>query len=388
MDQNSVEEYIRKSLLFGSDLHAIKNNLSAAGCTAEEYQKGLQGLGLNDEDETFLDNSRDSDNPPNPLPSAPTPPVIPSAPQVPPPPPPPTSQSFVFYSPPPPPPPSPPKPRFPFLSTDYYHNILSGVSHFHSGLILLAVSLLGSVLSSYFLIKTVSPFVSNFDEKVKSAINLVYPTDLEIKIEKGVLSTNVAEPYYVEIPKETLDLIIPSNSQEPAPISKIRLLAIDTRGKAEDFEKYQAYALLTATSLVYYNDNNINIQSLRNVQDLTINREIILSKFEELNSGNRISNFLRLCLFLLPFLIFLGVFFGNFTSILFLSLLLTMMVRINRLEFSFGRTFSYTVAIWFMPAIIFVFVPILDTFSNMLILGLGYAGLTAIKSKVQNVNNS
>lgn len=77
---------------------------------------------------------------------------------------------------------------------------------------------------------------------VKQTIVQAYPEELVIEIKNGQASTNVVEPYTI-----TLKDIYPKLK----PKDNARLVTIDTRATADDYERYGSFILLTKNHLIY-----------------------------------------------------------------------------------------------------------------------------------------
>jgi len=277
------------------------------------------------------------------------------------------------------------------FSLTYYAGVLAGTNNFRWILAILILALLISMQPSIFVITKVYPVVKDLENKVNALIDEVYPQKLEIKIKNGIAQTNVTEPYYIVIRQETLNNILSLEKNDPNTISKVRLLAIDTKGKAEEFEQYQTLALLTQTSLVYQSDNEINIYSLREIEDLTINKEIILAEIKNLNSKYNIANLLNIFILAAPLLIILSIFISQFYFFLLFSIAVYIMIKINKIEAGFKKTYSYTVAVAFVPLILWniaSFVPIvgqnLETIGSIIIIiifVIAYLGIKKLKQE-------
>jgi hypothetical protein len=100
-------------------------------------------------------------------------------------------------------------------------------------------------------------------ESIKQNVKTLYPQELEVTVTRGEVSTNVAEPYYIDLPKPLKDFIddeLSKEKEEKLGNMNIRhLVAIDTAGKAEDFLRYESVVLLTKHSVVYPDkDSNKN----------------------------------------------------------------------------------------------------------------------------------
>jgi hypothetical protein len=287
---------------------------------------------------------------------------------------------------------------FPFLSSGFYQEILLGTKKIKVALLFFILVLVGSFKPSWQIIKFFQPLIGNFKNKVLSVIDVVYPKELEIKIKNGLVSTNVPEPYYLNIPKQVFDLVLPADKKNQIPMARIRLLAIDTKSRAEDFERYQALVLLTKDSLVYYGEENkITIRPLRNIQDLTINKDFLVKKFEEFDQNNRIELVLKIILVVLPLLLATLVISGLLIEISVTSLLVLILVKIKQLSFSLKRVFSFTATVYFLPTFlriiasqVFKYTLILQTeaLNSVIILGLAYSFLPKDQKIKTNVDSN
>lgn len=375
VNQEEIKDYIRKSKEADLDEITIKSNLLQAGCKIAEIGSAFSSINLSSPptpEPKPLEQTKNLDQPPLKASS------------------PPSAQSLkpILQHPTPKPqkaleiPSIDKKLTLPFFSREFYLDILHGKEHLSAFLFLIIIALINTIKPAYYLIKAGYPIVNNLGEKVELIIDELYPEDLEIKIKSGYASVNVPEPYYVNVPKETLNLFLPLEKTKQIPVSQVRLLAIDTKGKAEDFENYQSLALLTETSLVYYGDEKVNIQSLRNIQDLTINKKFLQNKFLEFNPSNRIEVILKIALTIGPLVIVLFMLIISSFSFLLLSLLMWLIIKINQLSVRFSKVFTYMVAISFLPALILTLIAFITPFnfmtqseflSSMIFLGLAYS---------------
>lgn len=281
----------------------------------------------------------------------------------------------------------------PFFSFNFYQQILKGERKINIFVLILIISIITAITPVIFLLKTAYPLVNNIQEKGKSFIEENYPSELEIKIKNGNVSTNVPEPYYLTVSKKSLNFLDNSTQKSLSDV-KIRLLAIDTKGKADDFDRYQSYALLTGTSLVYYNDQKVNIQSLRNIQNLTINKEFIDSKVASISRP--IKELSKVFTVITPFLVLIGIFISNLFNLLFLAFLIFLINKIIRTPFNFSKIYEFTAPLWFVPTFflslvsLIPFLSFLTTFKTlftMIILGLAYTILVKNVSTT-NANNN
>lgn len=215
------------------------------------------------------------------------------------------------------------------------------------------------------------PIATNIFPAASKFVDSLYPQELEITVKGGLVSTNVTEPYYLSVKagqvRELLvSLRIPVSAEiEKSRVSSFRALAIDTKGKAENFEQYQAAALVTESSVVYYNDGKINIFPLREVKDITINKHFLEQKIEEIFKDGGLANLLRILVIIAPIFMFIGGFLGQLLTFTVLSLLTWIIIRIHRTPVTFGRRFRLLANLYLLPELVVIglgFIPDIKVF--------------------------
>jgi len=130
-----------------------------------------------------------------------------------------------------------------------YKNFLSrtfGSTFKYIYLLLLIVAFVGSVKAAILLVPQI-PSIDKFVTGAKEFIQVGYPSGLVVDIKNGQLSTNQADPYFIDLPKQF------ENKSQP---TKFHLVAIDTKGRVEDFVKYNSVVLLTKTAAVSTDKND------------------------------------------------------------------------------------------------------------------------------------
>lgn len=282
------------------------------------------------------------------------------------------------------------------FSIKYYIDILTGYSHFKLMLAAIVLALILSIKPSLFIIKTALPLAQNLEKNILNLIDEIYPQELEIKIANGQASTNVTEPYYVTVRQETFESLFSLKPQDQNTRAKIRLLTIDTKGKADEFERYQSLVLLTETSIVYYKDSRVNIYPLREIKDLTVNKDAIKSKVKEINKDNKVEKFIVTGVLLAPIFILLWSVVSRLAIFFFLTLIVYLMIKINQLPIGFKNTFRYTSAISFIPMLLWELMSFIPFFAGnifttnylllIIIWGLSYSGLNYFQNH-QIINN-
>lgn len=86
------------------------------------------------------------------------------------------------------------------------------------------------------------PKTPEFVKHLKTRIRTFYPSELIVNIRNGNLSTNVQNPYYIEIPEL-------NNSDEENTYR--HTITIDTKASIDDYKKYNTLLLVTQKALVY-----------------------------------------------------------------------------------------------------------------------------------------
>ncbi len=123
-------------------------------------------------------------------------------------------------------------------SFSYYKEIVKTKFSFslkYLFLLLLFVSILSGIRFSLE-IGSLIPKIPNFVNEVKTSAQNFYPKELVVKVQDGLISTNVKEPYYLDLPKM---------------VDK-HFITIDTKAKAEDILKYKTVILVTKDSVVSF----------------------------------------------------------------------------------------------------------------------------------------
>src|SRR3989338_10092481 len=101
-----------------------------------------------------------------------------------------------------------------------YKNFLTrsfGVTLKYFYFLLLIMAFIGSIIIAITLIPQ-APNIDLFVKDAKQLIQVGYPQELVVEIKKGQLTTNVPEPYFIDLPKQMIS--------QPQP-TKFHLVAID-----------------------------------------------------------------------------------------------------------------------------------------------------------------
>ncbi|MDQ3239071.1 MAG: hypothetical protein M3P33_00965 [bacterium] len=237
-----------------------------------------------------------------------------------------------------------------FFTFNYYLGVLLAQRRFNPflGVFLMALSWVG--LASIGIFTAGFVFANGFSSQVVTIIDRVYPQELEIEIKQGIVQTNVTEPYYVNISSETFKGTFLENKEDTS-VHKERILTIDTKAKAEDFDKYQTYALLTQENLVYYNEKKVRIESLSDIENLKISKNIIIENFNKQNKQYNFDRIVQIGLYILPFVLLIMFYIGISIMVVFYSLFIFLIMKIFNAGASFNRAIIFTSSLLFIPYI-------------------------------------
>jgi len=187
----------------------------------------------------------------------------------------------------------------------------------------------------------VAPAVQTFISEGKTEMMHLYPAGLVLTIKDGTLTTNVQEPYYIEIPATWKTYLM--KDQAAGDLTIDHLVAIDTKAGAESYAQYHSLFLLTKTALVMPDKNGalklVPYASMR--PDMVVTQakvNALLAKilsYADLAGPFLMVLLVLLCIFL-PFLITGFRLLGYFVYIAVMSLLLLLLAWIM------GRKTAYS----------------------------------------------
>lgn len=227
-------------------------------------------------------------------------------------------------------------------SPSYYKDILSAKFSFSFKYLILLLLILNLVLGLRFAVNAFKllPKIDPFLKQAKVVITNLYPEKLVVTIKNQKISTNMKEPYYIEFPKE-----IGSFG------SYKYLLAIDTKGKVDDYVKYASLFLLTSENLVFPDDRGTYkivplAEKLASVPDGTkITRaewnEVIKLVDPYLGKVPAIARTVLMVLaILLPFIITISSLIWKLIYLLVWGLPLWVLAKILKKKLSYGQTYQ------------------------------------------------
>lgn len=221
------------------------------------------------------------------------------------------------------------------IDFSYYKDIVKAPFSF-SLKYLFFLSFVINIVSGIIFSQTIFKFIPQIPEKVEQIKKIAkefYPDDLIITLNNGKLRTNVDEPYFIEFPAN-------SNTDK----NLVHLITIDTKASVEDIKKYKTAVLVTDNALVFPDKNaGYRIQFLSDIKGYySINQHtynMIISKFfPYLNYLPYVAYTLIIASILIfPFFMALLSLFGHLIYVLIMGLALWLMVKLMKLEMSYGK---------------------------------------------------
>jgi hypothetical protein len=206
----------------------------------------------------------------------------------------------------------------------------------------LIIGIISATIFSIVAIPAINTFVKDF---VASAVSK-YPSELEVKVQKGIVSTNVQEPYAIAMPKDEKGDSVTSDSFK-------NFIVIDTKNEFSfsKFKEYDTNVWLLKDSIVYYNNKEVTIKSLSEIGDVTINKNFIQ------DIVTKISPYLNFVSIFFAVFIFIGMFFAAFFKAVYLifgALIIWLVLKIKKVEIGYKKSYLIGLHLMTLPTIIFL----------------------------------
>lgn len=214
-----------------------------------------------------------------------------------------------------------------FYSQIKHRSLGSALKYFF--LFILLLTLINTLFLSYDLgIKAPEEAKKFITQTVNS-----FPSDLEVSIEDGQVSTNVQEPYFMPFPQ--------SNSQYNG-LNNILVIDTKTPFSSTQFNQYKTLAWLTKDSLFYQNREFDNRSlDLSKFDNIKINRQFVEGLVAKINPWLNLAGPI---LILAVFIGLLLAFSFNLTYFLFLALFIFFLSSIFKWGLNYSA--SYKTAIY------------------------------------------
>lgn len=224
-------------------------------------------------------------------------------------------------------------------SPEFYTSIpqkrlLSAIGYFL--LLSLFLTIIQSVVPIWKFSTTGQAEIKKFVNKVTN----IYPSELEIKIQKGKASTNVQEPYFIPLQFDT---------DKVGNISNLIVIDTKTPYSSDQFNQYETYAWLTEDSVFIRNNNKIEANDLSKVSNITINRAFVTSLI------NKFTPWLKFITPLAITGILIGIYIAYSSRLIylfFLALIIWVLAKFLKKPLSYGG--SYKMGLYAMTLGLFV----------------------------------
>jgi len=185
--------------------------------------------------------------------------------------------------------------------------------------------------------------IKKFVDKVKN----FYPSELVVKIQKGKVSTNVPEPYYIPLPEYT-----GKTAQDAS-----NLVVIDTKTpfSIDQFNQYKTIAWVTKDSVITKNEGKIQINDLSKVSNMTIDKTFVATIINKVSPWVNIIAPLAIAGILLG-LYLLHIF--RLVYLFFLALAIWLLTKLIKKPLSYGNSYKtglYAMTLGFIVEIILGF---------------------------------
>lgn len=174
-----------------------------------------------------------------------------------------------------------------------------------------------------------------------------YPDDLEVKIEKGVLSSNVAEPYFLPLPQVLKGAVRSGDAVDS-------LLVIDTKTpfSVERFNSDKVAVWLGREQIALRDSNGVRVEQFDPKMNLTVN-ERILRGFEQ-----RLEPFYDFATPAVVIVLFLGLLFAlciNFFYLFFGAALIFFLGRLLKQQWTYGASYRIGLHAVTLPVLLNMF---------------------------------
>lgn len=194
------------------------------------------------------------------------------------------------------------------------------------------LSLLLTIISTLALTLPISAGVKEFTDKLIPEVVNKYPQNLEVRIKDGKVSTNVEEPYFIKMPRQS------SSAKDVE-----NILVIDTKTPFSDdtFAKYKTIAVLTKDHFYYRDENKHEIRGneLTGISDFTVSPQVVQSGLEKIKPYFGFVT--PLILVFMFFITYLGYTFG-LIKVLFIALVLFLLLKLIKPALSYKESLKTT----------------------------------------------
>ncbi|MFA6006803.1 MAG: DUF1189 family protein [Candidatus Paceibacterota bacterium] len=211
---------------------------------------------------------------------------------------------------------------------------------YYFGLIVLVALLLGLGYTAI-----LGPMIVGFLGKADPVIRNVYPKELVVTIKSGSAASNVAEPYFIKMPKEMQEFFGATTTQN--------LVVVDTHEKADPdkFRSFDTWALIAKDGLMVIKNNDkagaLEFQAYSS--DLVLTQETYLSFIDKMMSyGDKLP--IVIFVILLAVILLWGV--ARLGYFLIAAVLVYLLLKARKLPANYAHAYRLTVHAATLPILI------------------------------------
>jgi hypothetical protein len=213
---------------------------------------------------------------------------------------------------------------------DYYNEVLAKPFSYSFKYFLVFALLFALVFTIVATIRFI-PAVNLLSQKAPELANY-FPQELTITIKDGAASSNVQEPYFIKVPKNTEE----TNSMQP---DLENMVVIDTKNKFDisTFNSYKTFIILNSDSIAYIDNGKISISPLSSIKEFVLNKSTVVKFIDAIKPF----------LVVLCPIVFVGAFIVGFFAVLlkvvyllFGALLIWLVAKIKGVKIGYGKSYQ------------------------------------------------
>jgi len=266
---------------------------------------------------------------------------------------------------------------------EYYRELLvrplSYSWKYYSGLAML-IAIFLTIISSILLVPQVNRAINEFPAKFFA----YYPNELELRVQNGVVTSNVVEPYFLPIPEMYKKVISQKGDIE-------HLVVIDTKTpiSLDAFRAYKSVIWVGGNAFVFY-DNQLGIR----IAPITKNANYVVNESTLHGIESRLSPYYVFFAPLMVLAIFLALMVGlgvNFIYLLFGALLVMLLGRfILKQKWGYGTAYRIGLHAITLPLLVdtllsfvglnIINIPLLQTVLLLAVVYLNYKDMKPVKT--------
>jgi hypothetical protein len=233
-------------------------------------------------------------------------------------------------------------------STHYYRDLLNTDLRFSLKYYFTLTIVLSLIASLGITLQTKTEFQESANMLLEEMVS-IYPEDLTISVEKGTVSINRPQPYFIKAPQTTQTTTNPIEN----------LIVFDTEGTIGDLETYNTLILINKTNILLKDQDTIQVFSLNNIQEGKFDKAKLLKDIEMIQPIIKLA---PLLIFILLFGIFSFYFIFIKSILIFvLSILLMTIGKTRGLALELGKYYQMGMHIVTLSLILEVQIALLGT---------------------------